>query len=129
MTKVIINDAMEDQKILIHRDHNTWLNALQFYGDEAKFFKKELTNVTNANNDSLSVIEHVQEYQKILDKKLIALEALQEDIKFQQKIFSMDEILPDNIEYHLIMKEKYEKFVKSFEELKPAFKRFSSHFD
>ena len=129
MSESIIDDAMDDQQTKMHKDHISWLKSLDFYSDEIKFFEKELTHVVNANNDSLSKIEHVEEYQKILEKKIITLEEIREEIKYQQKILTMDEILPENLQYHLILKEKFQNFVNYFEELKPSFKRFSSHSD
>jgi hypothetical protein len=129
MKKDILQDAIEDQKLQIHRDHRDWKNKLEFYSSEIRFFQKELDKVMQVNNSDLSVIEHVKEYQKILEKKKIIIEELQEEIKYQKKIFDVDEIVPENISYHLLLKERFEKFVLRIEELKPNFKRYTSHRD
>ena len=122
-------DIIEDQMIHIHHDHSSWLKILDFHENEIDFFKKELQIVVNANASSMSVIEHVEEYREILERKLLTLRELQKEIKYQQKILTMDEILPDNIDYHLTMREKMDQFVNNYKTLKPLLRRFSSHSD
>lgn len=129
MRKTIIKEEIEDQILHVHKDHNSWLKILDFYENEIDFLKKELQIVINANTSNLSILEHVQEYKQILARKLLALRELQQEIKYQQKVFTMDEILPDNIDYHLKMNENIDQFVNNFELLKPMLRRFSSHSD
>ena len=129
MEDEIINDAIEDQKIRIHKDHRTWTSDLEFYTSEIRFFNMELEQVLLVNYGDLSIVEHVKEYQDILKKKSLKLIELQEEIKFQRKIFDMDEIVPENISYHLILTERIENFVQNFEKVKKNLKRYASRRD
>lgn len=122
-------EYIEDQKIKIHSDHKRWMSEVEFYEDEIKFFLRELNVVLLKNEGSFSMLENVQEYQGILKKKMLKLEKIREEIEFQKRIFDVDEIMPENIEYHLILQEKFTEVVANFEKIKKNLKRFASHND
>ena len=122
-------EYIENQKIKIHADHKRWMSEVEFYEDEIEFFLKELNAVLLKNEGSFSMMENVAEYQGILKKKKLKLETIREEIEFQKRIFDVDEIMPENIEYHLILKEKFTEVVSNFEKIKKNLKRFASHND
>ena len=122
-------EYIENQKIKIHADHKRWMSEVEFYEDEIEFFLKELNAVLLKNEGSFSMMENVAEYQGILKKKKLKLETIREEIEFQKRIFDVDEIMPENIEYHLILQEKFTKVVTNFEKIKKNLKRFASHND
>ncbi len=123
------NDFLMDQKIRIHHDHREWLDSFNFYEDEIKFFQSELELVLHKNSNSYSKLDNYNEYKKILDKKLFIIEDLRSEIEYQKKIFDVDEIVDENISYHLELKDKFQNFIKNFESLKKNLKRFAAHND
>ena len=122
-------EYIENQKIKIHADHKRWMSEVEFYEAEIEFFQKELNAVLLKNESSFSMMENVAEYQGILKKKKLKLETIREEIEFQKRIFDVDEIMPENIEYHLILQEKFTKVVTNFEKIKKNLRRFASHND
>lgn len=125
----LIKDTIENQKLRCHRDHIDWQKKLSFYEDEIAFFEKELSLVMQSNATSLSMIEHIQEYQDILSHKKKKLIELQEEVQYQERVFGIHEIVEENISYHLILREKVDQFFEEMEELKPQLKRFAAHND
>lgn len=45
MRRNILKEAIEDQKIQIHKDHQTKTNQLEFYTSEIQFFQAELDKI------------------------------------------------------------------------------------
>lgn len=117
-------------KVLEHQEHREWLSKLDFYQDQVLIFQKELTEVVRKHPQLLSIIEHVDEYRKILIKKLDHIDDFRHEILRHEKLLSgmetQDGILPadhEKVRTHLL------NFIESFEQFKVNFRRFAAHND
>lgn len=117
-------------KVLEHQEHRDWLSQLDFYQDQVLIFQKELTEVVRKHPHLLSIIEHVDEYRKILIKKLDRIDDFRHEILRHEKLLSDMELAEgaltsdhDKVRTHLT------DFIDSFEQFKVSFRRFAAHND
>lgn len=117
-------------KVKEHQQHRDWLSKLDFYQDQVLIFQKELTEVVRKHPQLLSVIEHVDEYRKILLKKLGHIDVFRHEILRHEKILSGSTTIDLPISRsHEEVEQDLERFFKSFEEFKSSFRRFAAHND
>jgi hypothetical protein len=117
-------------EVLEHQEHRDWLSKLDFYQDQVLIFQKELTEVVRKHPHLLSIIEHVDEYRKILIRKLDRIDDFRYEILLHEKQLSgtqQEELhfQPD----HLKVRKEFDDFMKSFEEFKKNFRRFAAYND
>ena len=120
---------MNNNQTKFHKEHNTWKQQLYFYQNEIRFFEDELSNVVAENEDSFSMLEHVEEYKAIFNKKKIHLADLQKAITKHEKTLFESAIEAKEQTHHLAIGLVMEDFVSRFEKLKQNFRRFASHND
>ncbi|MCB9080901.1 MAG: hypothetical protein H6555_04220 [Lewinellaceae bacterium] len=124
MTPVVSSDP-----ISIHQEHQVWLSQLDFYQDEVKIFQNELAQVVRKNLTGLSVLEHVNEYRRILLKKLEAIDGFRQQISLHEKAL-WESNTPLEVEQdHGRIKNSLGDFVSEFEGFKKLFRRFVSRND
>ena len=68
-----------------HKEHREWISSLNFYQDEIRIFQKELEKVLFEYPDLYSIIEHVDEYQHILSKKLSQVSSFRRQIILHER--------------------------------------------
>lgn len=106
-----------------HEEHRDWLRTLDFFQDEIKIFQNELAEVLRRHPNLLSVVEHVDEYRRILLKKLEHIDNLRCGIQAQERVLaglSVHGSLPT----HQRIKADYEDFTEQFDRFKQGFRRF-----
>ncbi len=108
----------------LYQQHRDWLSQLDFYQDEIKIFQHELTQVVEKHPDYLSIIEHVDEYQRIFEKKLEKIDHLKHQIALHLKQEGATAL-----EEHEQLQARMGDLVKNFEALKKNFRRFASRND
>lgn len=69
----------------VHQEHKEWLQQLNFYQDEIKFFQNELAMVLHKHLDRFEFIENVDEYKNIFLKKLQHIDELRHKIILHEK--------------------------------------------
>ncbi len=113
-----------------HQEHRNWLSQLDFYSDELRIFELELQKVIQEHPDLLSIIEHVDEYREILDRKKLHIQ------DFKARILDHEQQMGDNPtssedkdEVHSLLKSELSDFQKSLEDLKRNFRRFVAYND
>lgn len=102
--------------------YRKWLGELDFYEDEIRIFEKKLNDLVDKHPKLFSIVEHVEEYEKIFDKKLSKIKNMRESIMAKKKVFSTES---DEDEFREIQG-LVNQFVENFENLKKSFKRFLS---
>ena len=111
-----------------HKDHREWLSQLNFYQDEIKILQNELMLTLHKHPESLSILEHVDEYRSIFMRKLQRIDRLRHQIILHEKLLSIDlNPKPDNIWDHHEIRLEMEGFVRDFELLKHNFRGFVAH--
>jgi hypothetical protein len=112
-----------------HRKHQAWINKLDLYQDEIYILKKELESILLEFSDLFSIMEYVDEYQKILNKKLEQMGEFRQQINLHERqlkgeyIFKQEELW-DNLE----LQEKLNYFSENFNTVKNSFRKFvASH--
>lgn len=105
-----------------HRAYREWANELQFYRDEIRIFQKELNLIVERHPSLLSIIEHVDEYRHILEKKNNKIDVLQDRIRAKEKLLVI-RAEPSSADFEEI-ENKHKTFVTKMEALKQNFKRF-----
>jgi len=119
-----------ENSTFVHNEHQEWLNQLNFYQDEIKFFQNELALVLLKNLGDLSIIEYAEEYKSIFLKKLQHIDELRHEIISHEKTLSENlEEDTEHLKEHNLTRDKFLEFVSKFESLKKAFKRFAAHND
>jgi len=111
-----------------HKEHREWLSQLNFYQDQIKIFQTELAQVLHRHPKYLSILEHVNEYRRILLKKLQHIDEFRHQIILHEKRISQN-LEPDTegLWDHSEMRIEVQKFMQDFEELKQNFRRFVVH--
>lgn len=113
-----------------HREHLDWLNELNFYQDQIKILQNDLLAVLHKKADSLSIIEHLEEYRMILLKKLEIIDILRHQIILQEKILSTDLKLSSDLLWdHRELRMKVKEFEKDFDTMKQNLRRFAAYND
>lgn len=117
--------------ILLHADHSDWIGQLDFFQYEIKVFETELVRVLNQHADQLSIIEHVDEYRRILNRKLEHIEGFQRQIALCEKQLAGDQHIDNHvdIEEHEALRVQIQHFHTDFENMKASFRRFISRND
>ena len=105
-----------------HQLYQKWSKDLDFYTEELGVFQKELNLLVEKHPNLFSIIEHVEEYQRIFDKKEKKIQMLRTQIKANDSI-KAEEGSDDIWDFNRIEK-KQKKFVKKVESLKKNFRRF-----
>ena len=109
-----------------HQAYQQWLRELRFYKEEMVIFEKELNLLIERHPNLLSIIEHVEEYQKIFKQKVSKLDLLNNRIMAKEQNLSSAVNQNDDdlqAEFEKIQREK-EDFVSRMETLKKNFRRF-----
>ncbi len=116
-------------KVQEHHEHREWLSKLDFYQDQVLIFQKELTEVVRKHPQWLSIIEHVDEYRKILIKKLDHIDDFRHEILRHEKQLSGTKTEEALASDHEKVRSSLADFIKDFEEFKTNFRRFAAHND
>ena len=113
-----------------HEEHREWMNQLQFYQEQIHVFKKELNIVLTNYTGSYSIIEHVDEYRNIFQKKLDLIKNFQHQIQQHEKhIAHAVENWEEELWDHQELRGAIENFENDFQQLKTNFKGFvARHF-
>ena len=110
-----------------HKEHREWISSLDFYQDEIGIFQKELEKVLFEFPDLYSIIEHVDEYQNILSKKLSQISGFRIQIILHERHLTDRESINElDLWGHAKIRGEFEKFVTDFEKLKVNFRGFVS---
>jgi hypothetical protein len=113
-----------------HKEHKEWLSNLNFHQDEIKIFQNELLAVLHRNQKNLSIIEHVDEYRRILIKKLESLDELRRQIILQERELSTQLKLSSDVVWdHQELRRQMQEFEKDFEIMKENLRRFAAYND
>lgn len=122
------NDLTKNKKIMIaeqHRAYQKWLMELNFYEDEMIIFQKELDLLVDQHPELLSILEHVEEYQRIFKKKKEQLKTLQDLIMTEEQLLSPASTEGEDLQSAFEkIQQQHTAFVKKLEKLKKNFKRF-----
>jgi len=111
----------------IHQIHRDWLSKLDFYQDELKIFQNELAQVIRRFPKRLSMQEHVDEYRKIILKKLEHIDNYRNTISLQE-VSLLDLEVKDQslITKHKLLEYDLQQFFQGMERMKQGFRRFVS---
>ena len=113
-----------------HQEHQEWLSKLNFYQDEIKIFQNELLLVLYEHPENLSLIEHVEEYRRILLKKLERIDELRYGVFVHERLLSQGKGISEEEEQkHLATRDEVQEFEGKFNEMKQAFRGFVAHND
>ncbi len=108
-----------------HQEHRDWLSKLDFYQDEIKIFQRELMQVLHRHPNYLSIIEHVDEYRRILLKKLEKIDEFRREIILHEKRLSRTlDPTAEGLWDHGEVRNEIAVFFKEFEAMKTNFRRF-----
>lgn len=116
-------------KMFIHKEHKAWMEQLNFYQDEIKFFQNELFNVLQENPNNFSLLDYVKEYRNIFIKKLEHLDEIRYQISEHEAKLKVSDEEDQNSKNHNEIRDNLNSFVEDFELLKKNFRRFASHND
>ncbi len=120
-------DLLSEDKVFYHKEHREWLSQLNFYQDEIKFFQNELVMVLKERMESMSIIEHVDEYRKLFMKKLEHIDDIRHQIIKHEKQLAAGRATSS--EEHNEVRQQFNDFVRNFEAMKSNFKMFASRND
>ncbi len=110
-----------------HQEHRDWISSLDFYQDKIRIFQKELEKVLFEFSDLYSIIEHVDEYQRILFKKLNQISHFRRQIILHERhLADSNSFNEEDLWGHMETREKLEEFISDFEKLKKNFRGFVS---
>ncbi len=108
-----------------HQEHRDWLSKLDFYQDEIQIFQRELMQVLHRHPNYLSIIEHVDEYRRILLKKLEKIDEFRREIILHEKRLSRTlDPTAEGLWDHGEVRNEIAVFFKEFEAMKTNFRRF-----
>lgn len=111
----------------IHQVHRDWLSKLDFYQDELKIFQNELAQVIRRFPRRLSMQEHVDEYRKILLKKLEHIDNYRNTISLQEVgLLDMEARDQSLLTKHKLLEYDLRNFFREMERMKQGFRRFVS---
>lgn len=110
-----------------HQEHLEALSQLSFYEDEINFYKATLDSILEKCATNLSILDQVNEYQDIFQKKIYRLSAIRLLIRDHQKRENKLNS-EDDLNNHKLMKKELNKFVADLGITKKAFKRFASKY-
>lgn len=111
-----------------HQEHRDWLSKLDFYQDEIQIFQRELMQVLHRHPNYLSILEHVDEYRRILLKKLEKIDAFRREIVLHEKRLSQTlDPTAEGLWDHSEVRSDIDLFFKEFEAMKSNFRRFVAH--
>lgn len=118
------------EKAIQHKDHQRWLSQLNFYQDEVKIFQNTLLLVLHKHPCSLSCVEHVEEYRRILLKKLAHIDELRYKIICHEQALTDRSATAEQPEAtHHEVAGAIKAFVKDFEKMKRNLRGFIAHND
>lgn len=122
---------METQTYIfdLHEDHVEWLKALDFYQDEIMVFKNRLAEVSTKNTD-LAIKKEVEKFQNKFIIQKNEIDNLRHYVRHSEH--DIEEEVKKNpvavdhrkISENLGLRDRYQMFVKLFEELKVEFNEF-----
>ncbi|MBK6948926.1 MAG: hypothetical protein IPH16_13500 [Haliscomenobacter sp.] len=113
-----------------HQEHREWFSQLDFYSDELRVFELELQKVIQEHPDLLSIIEHVDEYREILDRKKLHIQDMEARIVDHEQRMGINPAPSGEEEnVHQVLKSELSDFQKSMEDLKRSFRRFVAYND
>lgn len=113
-----------------HQEHQEWISKLNFYQDEIKIFQNELLLVLYEHPENLSLIEHVEEYRRILIQKLKRIDDLRYGIFVHERLLSQGKGISEEEEQkHFATRDEVQEFEGKFKEMKRAFRGFVAHND
>ncbi len=108
-----------------HQAYQKWLKELDFYEEEIVIFKKELNLLVEKHPSLLSIIEHVEEYQCIFEKKEKHIQTLREHIHKNNRVLSAHAVDGEESDWDFDkIQVEHQAFVNKLESLKKNFKRF-----
>jgi hypothetical protein len=113
-----------------HADHKEWMSTLDFYQDEIKIFQTNLSKVVQAHPDLFSIIEMVDEYRKLLMKKLYKIDELRHQIALHEHHIS-NLLIEQKSEFvfdHQEVGERMKDLKLNFNSLKKNLRRFTSKY-
>ena len=95
----------------IHQEHRDWLSKLDFYQDELKIFQNELAQVIRRFPRRMSLLEHVDEYRKILLKKLEHIDDFRNSIAKQEVgLLDFEDAKPSLFTKHKLLEYDLQRF-------------------
>lgn len=119
-----MNTKEQTQKIYLQQ--RDWSGMLDFYEEEISIFQVLLEEVVHEHPDRLSILEHVEEYTAILQKKkqhILELRALMAEIAH------LDSANEDKEQQWDALATRIHYFRAEVEALKMNFRRFTAHND
>lgn len=103
------------------------MSKLDFYQDELKIFQNELAKVIRRFPGRLSILEHVDEYRKILLKKLEHIDEFRREISLQEALLhDFQDTSPKVYTQHKLLEYDLNHFFHQMEAMKQGFRRFVS---
>ena len=113
-----------------HKEHNEWMSRINFYQDEIKIFQSNLSKVIQAHPDLFSIIEVVQEYRRILLKKLEKLDNMRYQIALHEHQLANADSSHQNDQLwdHQEVRERMLEFDSNFDELKSTLRHFAAKY-
>lgn len=113
-----------------HKEHLDWLNQLNYFQDEIKIFQNNLLVVLQQHADRLSIIEHLDEYRRILLRKLESIDTLRHQIILQEKQMVSDlKLSADLVWDHQELRLRMKDFENDFNVMKDNLRRFTAYND
>ncbi len=113
-----------------HNEHREWMSKLDFYQDEIKIFQTNLSRVIQAHPDLYSIIEIVDEYRKILMKKLNKIDNMRYQIALHEhRLASINDVpLNDLVWDHQEVRERMIQFESNYNKLKDNMRHFMAKY-
>jgi hypothetical protein len=109
----------------VHREHLLWLNELNFYQDEIKFFQNQIIRLILHHLQEINM-ERVGEFRQEFFQYLKLIDDFRFQIYFHEKKLAEKsintEVEDDND--HQYMRQEVTEFEKSFMDLRERFRRF-----
>ncbi len=116
----------QDMFIQLHQEYREWLSLLDFYDEEIRIFTLELEEVSREHPALLSILEHVDEYTHILERKKARIAAFRIQLHHVEQAIQNQRI---QLEAHSAMGNAIRGFSNDLEEMKQNFRRFVAHND
>lgn len=112
--------------IQLHQEYREWLSLLDFYEEEIRIFNLELEEVARERPELLSILEHVDEYNDILERKKAHIAAFRTQLQQVEQDIRNQRIQP---EAHQALGRAIRGFSNDLEAMKQNFRRFVAHND
>lgn len=116
----------QDVCIQLHQEYREWLSLLDFYDEEIRIFNLELEEVSREHPALLSILEHVEEYTHILERKKARISAFRTQLHHVEQAIQNQRIQPET---HRALGSAIRGFSNDLEEMKQNFRRFVAHND